>query len=103
MLLTPDIDLLLPEGGLELLPVLAVGCLDVSALLEQTLKDKVLDEISSSKNGSASVQCLEYLLSILASRQIDHHDLQQFAGAALDSLGAGHELFRTFLVEPCAA
>jgi hypothetical protein len=39
----PDSHFGLPEGGLELLPVVLVRALDISAQLEQALKYEVLD------------------------------------------------------------
>ena len=94
MLDAPNADLFLPERGFELLPVLAVRLLDIGTLLEQALKDKVLDQIGGGQNCTTCIECLEDLLGVLGRGQVDDYDLQELTRASLDRFGLGETLRR---------
>ena len=99
----PDADLLLPERGLELRPVLAVGLLDIGALFEQALEDEVLDQVGGRQDCATRVQGFEDLLSVLGGGQVDDDDLKQFAGASLDGLCSDDDFLRTIGIQPFSA
>jgi hypothetical protein len=52
-------DLRFPEAGLEFLPIVLVGVLDVRACFEQSLEYEVLDKVRRRELGPTSIQSLE--------------------------------------------
>src|SRR5262245_36081116 len=70
---TPNANLGFPKPCLEISPVLLICVFDVGACLQKSLKDEVLDQVSSRELGSAGVEGLKDLLGVLIDRKIDHH------------------------------
>lgn len=67
-------DLRLPEPGLELLPGVFVGFLDLNARFGEPLEDEVLDQVTGGQLRAAGVESLEYLLGVLIGGQVDDDD-----------------------------
>ena len=75
-----EADLGLPEPGLELLPVLLVGRLDIDALLHEPLKHEVLDQIGR--------------------REVDDDELEQLTHCLLQFLRPHRHVLRTVALQP---